>query len=96
MTHPKWITHRRIDKEYEQRIREKPCLICEKQSECHHLWHRRNDSYTSVPLCGEHHRTGRYAYHKIEHDEFEKHHNIDLTAEAFNLVTEYFWEKKNV
>lgn len=91
----KWIVRTRVDQEYENFIRSKPCLVCGRSPvDFHHVWHSRNDSYVGVPLCREHHSFGNTSYHHIEHDAFEKMHNICFKTEIFELLTEWL-EIKN-
>lgn len=87
------------DLKYEKWIRSKPCLVCRNpKSECHHVWHtgRKNgrNSYTSIPLCVEHHTFGQWAYHRLEKETFEDKHNLNLEWEIINLLSEYCQSNK--
>lgn len=99
MTEPKQIIHK--DLKYEDWIRDKPCLICQRppRSEAHHCWHtgRKNggNSYLAVPLCTYHHTFGSDAYHVVEAKRFQEIHNKDLKDEIINLLSEYIESLKN-
>lgn len=90
--HPKWQVRKgkRENKGYEKFIRSKPCIICGKSPvEFHHCWHRRNDVFSGVPLCNRHHVNSPDAYHVIEHENFERRHNINLLEVIYELLTEF-------
>lgn len=94
---PRWQIHKgkRVNQKYESWIRTRNCLVCNQHPvECHHVSHQRSDSYSSVPLCIGHHRINRDSYHRLEHNEFEKHHAIDLNWEIRKLLSEYIEENK--
>lgn len=80
---------------YEKWIRTKKYIICGTHPvDCHHVFHARNNSFLSVPLCRTHHTFGKDAYHTIEHSRFEDRHNIDLNWEIINLLSEFIQENK--
>ena len=88
--HPKYETHK--NEGYEAWIRTKKCLVigCRDNAvHCHHVWHARRNSYLSVPLCPYHHTTSNEAYHHLEHELFEVHHNLDLAMGIINLLGDY-------
>ena len=86
--HPKWIKHE--NKDYENYIRKKPCLICGQEGvDLHHVWHARRNCYLSTPLCRGCHTARPDSYHAIEHKEFCERHNINLEWEIIELLSEY-------
>lgn len=86
--HPKYISHE--DKKYEDWIRKKPCIICQRTPvDCHHAWHGRRNSYLSLPLCRDHHTMSPNSYHRLEHKRFEEVHNLDLGWEIIKCLSEY-------
>ena len=85
------------NKEYEKWVKTKPCLIpgCYGKPQFHHCWHCRSNDYLGVPLCETHHMPGHPgSYHTLEHEEFEKRHNLNLSWEIINLLVE--WNAKKL
>ena len=86
------------DEKYENWLRTLPCVVCgHPDSVVHHNWHRRKNSYTAMPLCVNHHTHGNDAYHKLEHREFERRHNVVIGWVIINLQSYYlanFFQKK--
>lgn len=79
-----------FDAKYEAWIRTMPCIVCKKPDVViHHVWHRRGNSFTGIPLCVAHHTHGQDSYHHLEHREFEKKHNIVIGWAIINLLTFY-------
>lgn len=94
---PKWQIRKgkRCDNEYEKFIRSKQCIICGKKPvDLHHCWHRRSDVFSGTPLCREHHTSGADSYHALEHEAFEKRHNIVMLEVIYELLTEYIKMKE--
>lgn len=97
---PKWKLRKgkRIDLEYEAFVRGKPCSVpgCNRPGVVHHLGNRRNDSYSSMPLCdgidGGHHRLSKNSYHVLGQKEFERTHNINCYEVLYELLSEYIYE----
>lgn len=81
------------NKKYEKWIRKQGCLVCgSSEVVMHHVHHARNNCYMGVPLCVIHHTFGEYAYHVLEHDNFEDHHRINLDWEIQKLLMKYIQE----
>lgn len=77
------------DLEYEAWVRDQPCLVCEGRAEVHHVWHARNNSYLTVPLCHGHHVGAGDSYHQLGAQTFQDTHSIDLTYSIINLLSSY-------
>lgn len=90
---PKWVIRIRKNRKYENWIRKKPCIICKKKSELHHVLHCRNDCYFTVSLCKRCHTSSNTAYHKIEHNEFELINRVDLLSVILTNLREYSGQK---
>lgn len=87
---PKYFT--RNNKAYENFIRSKPCIVCKRESECHHVEHGRRNSYYSVPLCREHHNVYHSRGGKASLKLFQDEYNIDIKNEVINLLSEFIHE----
>lgn len=75
---------------YEDWIRAKACLICDRRPvDKHHVFHARRNAFLVVPLCREHHSFGPDAYHTVEHNKFEEIFKIDLQNEIIKLLSEF-------
>lgn len=73
------------DWRYRAWIRSFPCAICGtmRNIEAAHTGHdgatsQKSSDYSAVPLCGDCHRSGPQAYHRIGRRQFERVHRIDL------------------
>lgn len=78
--------------EYRRWIASQPCIICGGPSECAHVGPVRGlaqkcSDYETVPLCREHHRTGRDSVHTLQ-KLFWNHHGISREK-----ITNYFREQ---
>ena len=58
------------EKEWQRRVRELGCLICERPASLHHIRHgvgkaQKADEYNVLPLCPDHHQNGGHgvAFH---------------------------------
>ena len=84
------------DLEYLLWIKSQPCIIpaCRQTTvtEAHHFGPRaftkKAPDRKALPLCMEHHRTGREAAHALGR-RFGDHHRIDPQREILRLNTEY-------
>lgn len=75
---------------YEDWIKEKSCLICDRQPvDKHHVFHARRNAFLIVPLCREHHSFGPVAYHTVEHEKFEEIFKIDLQNEIIKFLSSF-------
>lgn len=89
--HPKNLNFE--SKKYEDWVREQACIVCGRHGvDCHHVWHGRNNSYLSLPLCREHHTISPDSYHRLEWRKFEEKHNLDLSWEIINSLSKYINE----
>ena len=79
--------------DYLEYIKTKPCLVCSKKAEPHHLLNigmgrdRKKplrEHYTAIPLC----RADHIEIHSIGIKRFSV--NLDVWKEAFNLLLEYY------
>ena len=89
---PKWQIRKgkRENSDYEKFIKSKSCLVCGRTPvDGHYTWHRRSDVYSLTPLCREHHTSGPYSYHIMEHEAFEKYHNVNMLEVIYELLTEF-------
>lgn len=85
-----------FDEDYENWIRSLPCVVCgDPNTVIHHMWHRRKNSYTGIPLCVGHHTHNRDAYHRLEHREFQRRHKICLGWVIINLQAYYLAEVRS-
>jgi len=87
------------DRDYENWIRKKPCLVCGRKAEVHHVWNlgKKNvrHAYVSIPLCVEHHRHGfPLSYHGLGHAPFEDKHKLNLEWIIIRNLSEYIQEMK--
>lgn len=69
------------------KVAEYGCLVCGRDAEVHHVtsdgYKRITRSHARVvPLCPEHHRTGRDSVEALSHGGFTEVHGIDLLAWA--------------
>jgi hypothetical protein len=79
-------------------IRRFPCVVCGEWRRIeaahfgpHGIGQKASDKLT-LPLCQEHHRTGKHAYHKMRPSDFATIHGIDVAS-----LQGYFqdvWEMK--
>jgi hypothetical protein len=84
-----------IDRAYLAWIHTLPCLVGERQTtptEAHHAgpraFGRKAPARCALPLCREHHRTGRTAVHRLG-KQFWAYHGIDPQAEIARLNKEF-------
>lgn len=82
------------NKKYEAWVRSKPCLVCGKKAQCHHVWSMGGknvrNAYTAVPLCHSHHLHGYPdSYHTLGKEKFEDKHSLILEWEIINLLSSY-------
>lgn len=71
------------EKRHMNRLAEMGCIICFRPAEIHHVTSDRFKRITrsnerTVPLCPDHHRTGKFAVESIGHDAFALRFGIDL------------------
>lgn len=83
---------------YEEWIREKPCLVCGRKAQVHHVWNsggkKAHNSMVSVSLCERHHLHGfPDSYHSLGKEEFEDRHCLNLEWEIINFLSQYIFEK---
>jgi hypothetical protein len=83
---------------YKRFVRRFPCVVCgeTRRIETAHFGPhgiaQKSSDYSVLPLCPEHHRTGRHAYHKMKPADFATVHGIDVAS-----LQGYFqdvWEDK--
>jgi hypothetical protein len=88
------------DGRYRAWIRTLPCTVCgvDRNIEACHTGPRglgqKASDYTCVPLCAEHHRTGKYGIDKIGHTQFEQRFTVDLAALVRRLNRIWFEARK--
>jgi hypothetical protein len=53
---------RKAEREHMARVKALGCILCGRNAEVHHITRsgRRIDHFHTIPLCPEHHRTGRF------------------------------------
>lgn len=75
------------DEEYLGWVRGKPCVICERRGEPHHVKSKGagGSDRQVVPLC----RVCHTEIHKIGRKTFEGRHNVNLLSNARTLYTQY-------
>jgi hypothetical protein len=67
-------------------IRTLPCIVCgstgwiEASHTGPHGMGQKSSDYSTIPLCGKHHRSGSDSYHKLGPRRFSEVHNLDLRA----------------
>lgn len=101
-TNPKSLVFK--DEEFLNFVRKFDCLIShqrgrneetgEEGSFVHHNWHARKNDYLAVPLSSLFHLTGNQSYHKLEHEEFCKTHNVNMEWVIINLLSMYIQHLK--
>ena len=79
-------------------VRDHPCLVCSDQktpTEAAHVGARgliqKCSDYQTVPLCAEHHRTGKDAHHRLGRN-FFKHWGLDVSNVTLELRARYLVE----
>ena len=83
---------------YKRFIRNFPCVCCGEPrgiEAAHFGPHgiaQKSSDYSCLPLCREHHRTGKHAYHKMRPSDFALVHDIDV--EALHGYFQRVWEQK--
>jgi len=71
---------------YRAWIRSLPCAVCgNTPSEAAHTasdggMSLKASDFSCVPLCADCHTQGTYAYHRLNRQQFELHHSLDLKA----------------
>ena len=83
---------------YKKFIRKFPCVCCGEArgiETAHFGPHgigQKSSDYLTLPLCQEHHRTGKHAYHKMAPADFATVHGIDI--EALQGYFQRVWEMR--
>jgi hypothetical protein len=79
-------------------LRRFPCVCCgeTRQIESAHFGPHgistKSDDALALPLCMNHHTTGKHSYHRIGPVQFALMHDLDVPA--LQLMFQGFWEKK--
>jgi hypothetical protein len=72
------------NEQYKRFVRQFPCVCCGERrgiEAAHFGPHgiaQKSSDYSVLPLCREHHRTGKHAYHKMRPTDFATVHGIDV------------------
>lgn len=91
---------RRIRNEaYLKWIREKKCVICgSPYVEASHIgtggMGTKVTDYFVLPMCAEHHRTGKYSYHRMNMGRFSDYYGVNLYKMIAEFLIQYIEEIK--
>lgn len=94
--HPRYIIRKGFshkNKKYLAWIRDRGCAVCKKTAVAHHVWCAKENDYLTIPLCDEHHVSGKFSYHKIGPDKFQELNGINFDWLIIELLIEYIKEK---
>jgi len=88
------------DEDYLDFVRNFPCLVCGKPSVAHHIKTNgigiKCSDYLSIPLCSDHHTSGKDAIHIIGKETFLYKFNLDLYREITYYLIEFIRYKNEI